>query len=110
MDLEFKKKIEEIEINYNYEYVYNNLYYTCMNYDNSYEFNKLFYNFINYDEAEEIVKNEVARIVCFLRDIDWSQDIFKLDGYGNLQNVCKNDLKLLKEKILDKIEELEEEE
>lgn len=116
MDLkELKKEIERIEIDYDYEEAYNNLYNSCINYDDSYEFDELFYNFINYDEAEEIAKQEIdngglARIACFLQDVDLSQDIFKLDGYENLQNVYKDDLELLKEEILDKIEELEEEE
>lgn len=116
MDLkELKKEIERIEIDYDYEEAYNNLYNSCINYDDSYEFDELFYNFINYDEAEEIAKQKIdngglARIACFLQDVDLSQDIFKLDGYENLQNVYKDDLELLKEEILDKIEELEEEE
>ena len=118
MDLkELKKEIKKIEVDYDYEEVYNNLYNSCVDFMNDnqiWDFEYLFEDFINYDLAEEIAKQEIdngglSRIACFLGDVDLNQDIFKLDGYGNLQNVYKDDLELLKKEILDKIEELEEE-
>lgn len=75
----------------------------------------LFEDFITYDYAEDIAKREIkeyglARLKCFIGDTTFSEfdNIFKIDAYGNLENVYKEDLELLKESILD-ILEIEEE-
>lgn len=115
---EFKKEIENIEVTYDYEKTYCNLYNTCIDYMNdtqTWDFEYLFENIINYDTAELYAKDELnngglVRLYYFLGNANLNNDIFKINGYGNLENITKDDLEILKKEILDKIEELEKEE
>ena len=114
---EFKQKIKNIEITYNYEDVYTELYNTCIDYMNevqNWDFEYLFEDIISYDLAEERAKWELeqgglVRLYYFLGDANLNNDIFRVDGYGNLTDIHIEDLENLKQEILDKIEELESE-
>ena len=114
---ELKEKIEAIEVGYDYEEVYRNLYNTCIDYMNetqSWDFEYIFEDIIDYELAEERAKWELEnggllRLYYFLGDANPNYDLFRIDGYENLTNVRKDDLDDLKQEILDKIEELEEE-
>ena len=114
---ELKEKIEAIEIDYDYEQVYNNLYNACIDYMNdtqNWDFEYIFEDIVNYDLAEERAKWELEnggllRLYYFMGDANFNRDLFRIDGYGNLTDVNKEDLDDLKEEILDKIKELEEE-
>lgn len=114
---EFKQKIENIEITYDYEETYSNLYNTCIDYMNESQngdFEYLFDEIIDYDMAEERARYELnegglVRLYYFLGDANCNNDIFKIDGYGNLTDIHKEDLEDLKQEILEKIEELESE-
>ena len=103
-----KEKIKEIEITYNYEETYYKLYNTCIEYDM--QLDEIFNDFIDYELAEERAKYELEhggleRLKYYLNDtIIFGQELFKLDGYGNLYNIHKEDLKLLKEEILEYID------
>ncbi len=106
---ELKKKIEAIEITYDYEECYGSLYNTMIDYWNeeqNFFGEELFFDFIDYDTAEEYVRcaledGGLARVYCFLGDINpMASDFFKIDGYGNLAEVYKDDIELLKEEIV----------
>ena len=115
---ELKNKIEEIEINYDYEDTYNNLYNTVIDYMNEtqdWSFEYIFEDYISYDLAEEIAKNELEnggliRLYYFMGDANLNNSLFKINGYGNLTDVDIDDLKYIKEQILDEIENKLEEE
>ena len=59
---ELKEKIENIEITYDYEETYSNLYNTCIDYMNEtqdWSFEDLFDDIIDYDLAEDRAKWEL---------------------------------------------------
>lgn len=108
---ELKERIENIKIDYDYEESYTNLYNTVIDYMNdTQDFNLeyLFEDFIDYETAEEIAKNELnngglIRLKYYLGDTNLNYEIFKLDGYGNLENIDIDDLNNLKDEILENI-------
>ena len=105
---ELKKIIEDIEITYNYEESYTELMNAVIDYENEtqdWELEYLFDDYIDYETAEEIAKSELEkggliRLYYFLGDANLNSEIFKIDGYGNLENVDISDLEYLKEEIL----------
>jgi uncharacterized membrane protein YvbJ len=113
-----KDKIEEIEITYDYENTYNNLYNTVIDYMNEaqdWDFEYLFEDYVSYDLAEDIAKNELesgglVRLYYFLGDANLNNDIFRINGYGNLEDIDKDDLECLKDEILNIINNKLEEE
>lgn len=108
---ELKERIENIKINYNYEESYTNLYNTVIDYMNDtqdFDLEYLFESFIDYETAEEIARNELnngglVRLRYYLGDVNLNDEIFKLDGYGNLENITIDDLNNLKDEILENI-------
>lgn len=108
---EFKQKIENIDITYDYEETYNNLYNAYIDYENEtndYDLDYLFEDIIDYDMAEERARYELEqggllRLYYYLGDANLNNSLFKVDGYGNLSDINKEDLELLKEEILDSI-------
>lgn len=115
---ELKNKIEEIEITYDYEDTYNNLYNTVIDYENDtqdWDFDYLFKEYVSYDLAEDIAKNELengglVRLYYFLGDANLNNDMFRINGYGNLEDINKDDLEYLKDEILNIIDNKLEEE
>lgn len=115
---ELKKGIEKIDVSYDYEQTFNDLYNACIDYMNdtqTWDFEYLFEDIISYDTAEEIAKNEIdqgglIRLYYFLGDANLNNDLFKINAYGNLEDITKEDLDDLKEEILNKINEILEEE
>ena len=110
---ELKDKIEEIEITYDYEDTYNNLYNTVIDYENDtqdWDFDYLFEEYVSYDLAEDIAKNELenngglVRLYYFLGDANLNNDLFKINGYGNLEDINKEDLECLKDEIINIID------
>lgn len=108
---ELKERIENVEINYNYEESYTNLYNTVIDYMNDtqdFDLEYLFEDFIDYETEEEIAKNELnngglLRLNYYLGDTNLNDEIFKLDGYGNLENITIDDLNNLKDEIIENI-------
>lgn len=108
---ELKERIENVEINYNYEESYTNLYNTVIDYMNDtqdFDLEYLFEDFIDYETAEEIAKNELnngglLRLNYYLGDTNLNDEIFKLDGYGNIENITIDDLNNLKDEIIENI-------
>ena len=109
---ELKERIENIKIDYNYEESYTNLYNTVIDYMNDtqdFDLDYLFEDFIDYETAEEIARNELqngglVRLSYYLGDTNLNDEIFKLDGYGNLENITIDDLNNLKDEILENID------
>lgn len=120
MDLkELKNKIEEIEITYDYEESYTNLWNTCIKYmkkTQDFDFEYLFEEFETLESVEQMAKYELenyglTRLRYFLGDINFNMgNLFKINGYGNVTNIQKYDLELLKREILDIIKDKMEEE
>lgn len=119
MDLkELKDKIEKIEITNNYDECYGELYNACIDYMNEtqdFDLDYLFEEFVDYETAEERAKyeleNGLERLYYFLGDTKISNNIlFRINVYGNLENISKEDLETLKEDILDNIDQKMQEE
>lgn len=114
---ELKKNIEEIKITFDYEDTYSKLHNEVIDYMNDtqdFDFEYLFEDYYYYDTVEDIAKQEIdrgglIRLYYFLGDADLRSDIFRIDGYGNLANVDKDDLECLKDDILAMIKNKEEE-
>lgn len=108
---ELKERIENVKINYNYEESYTNLYNTVIDYMNDtqdFDLEYLFEDFIDYETAEDIAKNELnngglIRLKYYLGDTNLNDEIFKLDGYGNLENITIDDISNLKDEISENI-------
>lgn len=117
---ELKEKIENFNISYDYEQNYCDLYNAVVDYENETQnfigLSDAFNDFVNYDLAEEIARNELdngglVRLYYFLGDANLNNNIFKINGYGNLEDIDIDDFNYLKEELLDIINDnLEEEE
>ena len=114
---ELKKRIEEIEITYDYDETYTNLLNATIDYQNETQdwcFEELFNDIIDYELAEEYAKHELEqggliRLYYFLGDANLNNELFRIDGYGNLTDIDKDDLEYIKEQILEIIEDKMEE-
>lgn len=115
MDIkEFKKKIEGIDITYDYYKTYADLYNACIDYQNEsqeWEFEELFNDFLDYKTAEEMAKNELEkggliRLYYFMGDCNFNNEMFRVNGYGNLEDISIDDLKYLKDEILENINDI----
>ena len=115
---ELKERIEGIEITYDYDQTYTDLLNATIDYQNdtqTWNFEYLFEDIIDYETAEEQAKYELEnggliRLYYFLGDANLNNEIFKIDGYGNLTDIEKSDLEYIKEEILNIINEKMEEE
>lgn len=107
----FYEDICNVTINYDEDVrdVYNQLYSICKNYENECDCTELFNDFIDSDIAEQIACTELEnsgllRLKCFIGNCYLDEDLFRLDGYGNLENVTVDTLENLREDILNAIE------
>lgn len=108
---EFKEKIENIESSFDYDDYYTELYNTTVDYMNETQdcdFEYLFDEIISYDVADDIARSELdngglIRLYYFLGDANLNNDVFRIDGYGNLTDIDKDDLDYIKEQIIDLI-------
>lgn len=115
---ELKERIEGIEITYDYDQTYTDLLNATIDYQNdtqTWDFEYLFEDIIDYEAAEEQAKYELengglVRLYYYLGDANLNNEIFKIDGYGNLTDIDKSDLEYIKEEILNIIDEKMEEE
>lgn len=114
---ELKKYLEEINV-YNYEKdedeIYTEIYNKVIDYMNEtqdWNLEEFFNDYVDYDYAEEMAKAEIdngglLRLTYFLGDTHfYNESLFKINGYGNLENVNRDDLETLKEELLDNIED-----
>lgn len=108
-----KEIVESVEITYDYEDVYYNLKNAIIDYMNDsqdWDFESIGEDIIDYDFAEEQAKHELEnggllRLYYYLGDANLNSDLFKINGYGNLESVYKEDLQNMKEEILDMIDD-----
>lgn len=105
---ELKERVENIEVTYDYEESYCNLKNAVIDYMNEtqdFDFDYIGENIIDYELAEEQVKHELEqggliRLYYFLGDANLNNNLFKVNGYGNLEDIEKADLENMKEEIL----------
>lgn len=108
---ELKEIVENINVTYDYEESYCNLKNAIIDYMNTtqdWDFDYIGEDIIDYELAEEQAKHELeqgglARLYYYLGDANFNNNLFKVDGYGNLQDLEKTDLENMKEEILDLI-------
>lgn len=115
---ELYDEIQDIEITYDYDDTYSNLYNAVIDYENDsqdFSLDYLFEDIIDYEFAEERAKYELEnggliRLYYFLGDINPNEEVFRINDYGNLSSITKDDLDYLKSEILDAIrDELDQE-
>lgn len=108
---ELKERVENIEITYDYEEAYCNLRNAVIDYMNNtqdWDFDTIGEDIIDYELAEEQAKRELeqgglARLYYYLGNVNYNNALFKINGYGNLEDVDIDDLEYMKEEILDLI-------
>lgn len=108
---ELKDKIENIKISYDYEQTYCDLHNTCIDYMNEtqdFSLDSLFDEYYDSEIVEEITKKELQdgglyRLYYFLGNADLRNELFRINAYGNLEDIDIEDLECLKESILDEI-------
>lgn len=111
---ELLEKLEEVNIdNYNRDTdeLYRDIINNVIDYENDsqdFSLEYLYEDIITYDTAEEIAKMELdkgglIRLYYFLGDANLNNTLFRIDGYGNLEDVDRNDLRYLKQDIIDEI-------
>lgn len=115
---QLKKEIENIEISYNLEETYCDLINATIDYQNetqTWDFEGIFEDYID----DELLKYEVKdnlegfgvwAVKNLLDDIKDECGIYKIDAYGYGHDITIEDLKYIKEQILDVINDLESEE
>ena len=114
---ELKERVENIKVTYDYEESYCNLKNTVIDYMNNtqdWDLEAIGSDIIDYELAEEQAKYELeqgglARLYYYLGDANLNNNLFKVDGYGNLQDLEKTDLEYMKEELLAAINEKLEE-
>lgn len=105
---ELKERVENIEITYDYEETYCDLRNAVIDYMNDtqdWDFDYIGENIIDYELAEEQAKHELEqggliRLYYFLGDANLNNNLFKVDGYGNLEDINISDLENMKEEII----------
>lgn len=114
---ELKERVENIEVTYDYEESYYNLKNAVIDHMNNtqdWDFEAIGSDIIDYELAEEQAKYELeqgglARLYYYLGNANLNNNLFKVDGYGNLQDLEKTDLEYMKEELLAAINEKLEE-
>lgn len=115
------KKLEELKESLpimDYETIYCDLINILVDYDNEAQDNLYLYDtlndiieFVGDEDLEYLIKgcdNDIDRLRCFIGDT-YSSNIYKLNGYGNLENVNDDDFVYCIDEIIEKIKESEEE-
>ena len=108
---ELKERVENIKITYDYEETYCNLKNAVIDYMNNtqdWDFEEIGENIIDYELAEEQAKHELeqgglTRLYYYLGNANLNNPLFKVNGYGNLEDIDITDLEYMKEEILDLI-------
>lgn len=108
---DLKKKIEEIEITYDYEQTYCDLRNAVIDYENEtqdWSLDYAFDEFIDEELLKDLVKYKIDEeglwsVVNLLDDISNYDGIYRIDAYGYGHDIDKDDLETLKEDILDRI-------
>lgn len=105
--------IEDIEISYDYEETYNKLYNTMYDFwdeEKEYIGEDLFMDYISCDIAKEMAKQELesgglVRLWYFMGDVNFNTaEMLKVNAYGNLEELDKDDLEYLQDALLGEID------
>ena len=123
---ELQQKIQDIEVDYGYEDVYNALHDAVDEYcDAQGDWDLLYECFesedgvnciITYEQAEDearrIMEDEggLVRLYYYMGDCNFNDNLFYCNGYGNLEHLDISQLERLKSHILECIEERLDEE
>lgn len=112
--LELLKKIKDVKIDYisDAEEIYYKLYDLWMDYlcdTNDYEMEYIFNDICTYELAEDIAKNELEtggliRLYYFLGNANLNNNLFKVNGYGNLEDLDKSDVEYIKRELIYNLE------
>lgn len=110
------KNIEAVKIDWDYEVEYETMYNYVIDYQNESQDFRLEYIFedvIDYETAEERAKWELetgglSRLYFFLgnANVYGSQRLYRIDGYGNLTNLEKDDVELIKDQLIEDIKQM----
>lgn len=111
---DLKDKIENIKVSWDYEDTYNKLHNACIDYQNdtqdfSVDLDSPFDEIFTCDVVEEIAKQELeqgglSRLYYFMGNVNFAtQNLIRINAYGNCEEIKHDDLQLLKETILDNI-------
>ena len=81
-----------------------------MNETQDFNLEYLFEDWIDYELAEEIAKRELEdggliRLYYYLGNANLNNSLFRINGYGNLEDIDIDDLRELKSDILKELEE-----
>lgn len=110
------KKLEEIKNNLSYdnEQNYVDMINTMIDYDNEAQDNLYLYDttlelveFVNDDVLDYLIKENsgsLERLRYFINDTE-KDNIYKLNGYGNLENVDKSDFEYCIDEAIEKLKE-----
>lgn len=115
-----KKELLDILKNYDLSYtngksleeMYNEIYNYCIDYMNDtqdWSIEEHFNDFLDYDSVEEYAKHELengglVRLYYFLGSVNCNNNLFKIDGYGNLEDITQDDIQFLVTDIIDTLE------
>lgn len=114
-----RKELTNIKKNFTYDKLadYNKIYNACVEYDNNYSDLYLCdyisdQNFETDDFVSEFLipqnSDSLARLRCFINST-YDDNLYKIDGYGNLDNVESGDLEDLCDELLKMVNESLEE-
>lgn len=113
------EKLEELKNNLSYdmEEDYSNMINIMIDYDN-----EAYDDLYLYDSSRDIldvIDNEILdylikdtncqRLFYLTKGIEYSDNIYKINAYGNLENVTSDDVKLCIDMTIEKLEEIKEE-
>lgn len=106
-------KNETIEKN-NYDLIdyYTGIYNACVDYGNEtqdWQFDDFFNDFVDYDTCEMLAKQTLEqdgliRLYYFLGDANFNNNLFRINGYGNLVDIYTSDIDDLKDSIIYELE------
>ena len=107
------RTLKEIKENLSWEYdkEYNKIWNACAEIDNEYGEPYLcdYISEENYVQEDEIMEfliksnsDSLDRLRCFIGDT-YSAALYRVDGYGNLQNIDRSDLECLCDELIDKL-------
>ena len=111
---ELKEKIENAE-SWDYDEYYTTMLNATIDYQNEtqeWDFEYLFEDIIDYELAEDYARRELeegglVRLYYFMGNANMNNEIFRVNGYDNLEDIDKDDLDCIKNEILEIIEEKE---
>ena len=115
---DLKEALENLDWRRSYCDVYEEIYKAAQDYASEtmdYCLDECFEDFVSADVAEDMAKEKIEdgglyAIYCFLGDVNGCHDYYRIDGYGNLAEIDKDDLEYLIDDILDTIDANDEDE